>query len=143
MERGTEVLALCLAADPRASVPWHRVYLALTAISALLLGLVWAGVEPFSAIPPVAVAGIVVALFAVASAVHQYDVRRWRRETGDEPPDFSATLGEDVVERDATDDRKEVRDVGRGDGGEEGTDRGEGDDRNDGSHDRDGERERE
>lgn len=141
MDYGTEVLALCLAADPRATLGWHRVYLVLTAISAVLIGLVWAGVEPFSAIPPVGVAGIVVALFAAASAVHLYDVRRWRDGT-DEPPDFSATLGEDVIEQDAIDDREETQDVERGDGGEEEPD-GEVNNRNTGGHDREGERERE
>lgn len=92
-------LAMFLANDPRTSVPWHLVYLALTAVSAAFVGLVWLDVGPFAGIRPVTVAGVVVVLFTAASAVHRYDVYRWRRDNEGEPPDFLVTLGDDISER--------------------------------------------
>jgi hypothetical protein len=92
-------LALWLANDPRTSVRWHRIYLGLTALSVALLALVRFGVGPLAAVPPIAVAGVVVVLFGAASVVHWYDVHRWRRDAAGEPPDFLVTLGENVVER--------------------------------------------
>lgn len=92
-------LAMLLANDPRTSVAWHVVFLALTGVSAVLLGLVWLNVGPFAEVGAVTVAGVVVALFAAASAVYWYDVSRWRRDHEGEPPDFLVTLGDDVVER--------------------------------------------
>lgn len=120
-------LAMCLANDPRTTVPWHRVYLALTAISAILLGLVWLDVGPFAALAPIAVAGIVVVVFAAASVVHWYDVYRWRRSTEGEPPDFLVTLGNDVVKRTREEERDEEEGREREEGSrEEGRDEGEG-----------------
>ncbi|WP_276301643.1 DUF7344 domain-containing protein [Halorussus lipolyticus] len=90
-------LAVFLANDPRTELPWYRVYLALTAISAVLVGLVQFGVSPFDRIGPIGTAVVIVGLFALASVGYWYDVRRWRRRTENTPPDFLVTLEEDVM----------------------------------------------
>lgn len=85
-------LELFLDNHPRTSVPWHLVYLVLTAVAAVFILLVRMGVSPFSELPPVLVAATVVAAFAVASFAHWYDVYRWRRRTENEPPDFLVSV---------------------------------------------------
>lgn len=89
-------VAVFLANDPRTTVTWYRVYLALTAVSAVLLGLVWLDMPPFDRISPIVAAALVVGLFTIASLAYWYDVYRWRRQTEDRPPDFLVTLEEDV-----------------------------------------------
>jgi hypothetical protein len=89
-------VAVFLANDPRTTVSWYKVYLALTAVSALAVGLVRFDVPPFDRVGPVAAAALVAALFAVASVGYWYDVYRWRRRTEDTPPDFLVTLEADV-----------------------------------------------
>jgi hypothetical protein len=89
-------VAVFLANDPRTTVSWYRVYLALTAVSALVVGLARFDVPPFDRVGPIAVAALVVGLFAVASVGCWYDVYRWRRRTEDTPPDFLVTLEADV-----------------------------------------------
>lgn len=88
-------LAVYLANDPRTTVRWHRVYLLLTAVVAVFVGLVWVGVSPLARVDPVAVAAAVVALFAAVAVAHWYDVHRWRQRTEGMPPDFVAELEED------------------------------------------------
>jgi len=85
-----------LANDSRTSVSWYRVYLVLTAVSALVVGLVRFDVPPFDRVGPVATAALVAALFAAASVGYWYDVYRWRRRTEDAPPDLPVTLEADV-----------------------------------------------
>ncbi|UPV74506.1 hypothetical protein M0R89_00195 [Halorussus limi] len=109
---------LLLANDPRTRVAWYKVYLAVTAISAGLLALVRFGVPPFAEVGSVAVAALVVALFAVASLGHWYDVYRWRRANEDMPPDFRVTLGEEVTYRDPQAESDESEDE-EGDGSED------------------------
>lgn len=82
--------------DPRTTVAWYKVYLALTAVSTVLVGLTQVGVLPFGDLGPHAAAGLVVALFAVVSLAYWYDVHRWRRRNEDEPPDFLVSLGEEI-----------------------------------------------
>lgn len=106
-------LAMCLANDYRTSIAWHRVYLALTAVSVVLLALVWLDAGPLAGVPAIAVAGVVVVLFAVTSAIHWYDVYRWRRENDGEPPDFLVSLGGDVVERPPEEEPEEEPDEER------------------------------
>lgn len=88
-------LAVYLANDPRTTVRWHRVYLLLTALAAVFVGLVWVGVPPLEGVNPVAVAAVVVTLFAVVGVAHWYDVYRWRRRTEELPPDFLVEFEED------------------------------------------------
>lgn len=103
--------------DPRTTVAWHKVYLALTVLSTVLVGVTQVGVPPLDDIGPHAAAALVVALFAIASLAYWYDVRRWRRRNEDELPDFLGSLGEEIPfeEQDAN-----------GTGEENGTDGGNG-----------------
>ncbi|WP_135852717.1 DUF7344 domain-containing protein [Halorussus salinus] len=96
-----------LANHPRTRLPWYKVYLLVTVLSAGLLGLVRLDVPPFDAVEPIAAAALVVALFAVASLGHWYDVYRWRRATEEMPPDFAVTLDEEVRYRESLDDLDE------------------------------------
>jgi hypothetical protein len=89
-------VAVFLANEPRTTVPWYKVYLVSTAVSAVLVGLVQFGVPPFDRVSPIAAAALVMGLFAVASLGYWYDIYRWRRRTDDTPPDFLVTLEEDV-----------------------------------------------
>jgi hypothetical protein len=94
-------VGVLLVNDPRTRLPWYKVYLVVTALSAGLLGLVRLDVPPFDAVGPIAAAALVVALFAVASLGHWYDVHRWRRATAEMPPDFAVTLDEEVRYRES------------------------------------------
>ncbi|WP_137287360.1 DUF202 domain-containing protein [Halorussus salinisoli] len=101
-----------MAREPRRTrVAWPKVYLALTALSIGLLGLARYDVPPFDGLPPVAVAALIVALFAVASLSHWYDIHRWRRRNEDAPPDFLATLDEEIEYRE--DEESEGNDAER------------------------------
>ncbi|MFC4448247.1 hypothetical protein [Halorussus aquaticus] len=79
----------------RTRVAWYKVYLALTAFSTGLLGLVLYDVPPFGGLTPVAVSALIVALFAVASVGYWYDVSRGR-PSEETPPNFLRTLDEEV-----------------------------------------------
>lgn len=100
---------LLVANDPRSRVAWHKVYLALTVVSSLLLGLTQAGVPPFGELRPLATATLIVALFAAASVGYWYDVYRWRRRAEENPPDFLVSMDEELPYED-------------GEGGENGKD---------------------
>ncbi|NEU56373.1 hypothetical protein [Halorussus sp. MSC15.2] len=95
-------------------VAWYKVYLALTAFSTGLLGLVLYDVPPFGGLTPVAVSALIVALFAVASVGYWYDVSRGRRSE-ETPPNFLRTLDEEVDYREE-EDRGEESEEGNGDG---------------------------
>lgn len=89
-------VAVFLANDPRTTVSWYKVYLGLTAVAAVLVGLVQFDVPPFDRLGPIVAAAVVVGLFAIASIGYWYDVYRWRRRTEETPPDFLVTLEADV-----------------------------------------------
>jgi hypothetical protein len=87
---------LYLTNDPRTTVAWYRMYLVLTVVSTVVIGLTQVGIPPFDDLGPVGAAGVIVALFAAASLTYWYDVRRWRRRNRDEPPDFLVSLDEEI-----------------------------------------------
>jgi hypothetical protein len=89
-------VALFVTNDPRTTVAWHRVYLTLTALSAVFVGLTYVGVSPLGDLDPVVAAGVVVAVLAVASIAYWYDVRRSRRRNEGEHPDFVVSLDEEI-----------------------------------------------
>jgi len=105
-----------LANDPRTTVAWYKLYFALTAVSAVFVGLVRLDVPPFDRVGPLAVAALVVGLFAIASVGYWYDVYRWRRRTEDAPPDLPVTLGVDVPLEEREED-KTGKDTEREEGG--------------------------
>lgn len=98
--------------DPRTTIPWYRVYLALTVVSTVLLGLAQADVSSLGALSPIAMAALIVVIFAMASVAHWYDVFRWRRRTEEEPPDFVVSVDEEVPyeEREEREDREDRTD---------------------------------
>jgi hypothetical protein len=85
-----------VANDPRTMIAWHKVYLVLTVVSTVLLGLTQVGVPPFRELRPLTTAALIVALYAVASVVYWYDVYRWRRRNENKPPDFLLSVDEEL-----------------------------------------------
>ncbi|MFC7080834.1 DUF7344 domain-containing protein [Halorussus caseinilyticus] len=81
-------LDLQLASDPQASLPWHRLYLGLAAVSLLVLASVWANLYPFTLLSGVQYALLVIAVFGVTALFHTHDLRRWRRRANNAAPDF-------------------------------------------------------
>src|SRR6056297_1507882 len=81
-------LDLQLASDPQTSLPWHRLYLGLAAVSLLVLASVWAGLYPFTLLSGVQYALLVIAVFGVTALFHTHDLRRWRRRANNAAPDF-------------------------------------------------------
>ncbi len=51
---------------------WDQYYLGLSAVSAAVVVAVWLNVPPFGSVPPVAWMTVIVALFSVSAAVHNY-----------------------------------------------------------------------
>lgn len=92
-------LDLSLAADPRTTVQWYRVYLLLAAAGGSLLGATWVGVQPFARVPPMVLAGVLVSSYVVSSIVHWYDVYRWRCRMNGMPPDFFISIDHSTVSR--------------------------------------------
>lgn len=105
---------LYVANDPRTAVSWHKVYLALTAISTLLLGVTEAGIPPFGDLRPLVTATLIVTLFAAASVAYWYDVYRWRRRTEEDPPDFLVSIDEEVPDEEGAEDGKDDHNEGGG-----------------------------
>ena len=112
--------------DSRTAIAWYKVYLLLTAVSTVLVGLTQAGVPPFGDLGSLAAAAMVVALFGVASLAYWYDVRRRRRRREQEPPDLLVSLDEEIpleegMEEDerGTDDRNGTGDDENGTGDDE------------------------
>ncbi|WP_135828607.1 DUF7344 domain-containing protein [Halorussus halobius] len=87
-------LDLRLASDPQASVPWHHLYLALSAVSLLALATVRAGVSPLGPLSGTEYGLLVVVAFGATALGHTYDLRRWRRRANQAAPDFILELDE-------------------------------------------------
>jgi hypothetical protein len=68
---------------------WYRLYLGLSVVSLVAAVSAWLGVPPFSRGTGLAVAGLVVILFAVAASVHTYRVHSVRADAPDIAPDGS------------------------------------------------------
>lgn len=63
---------------PKNDIPWSEFYLALSAFGAALVAATWIGVFPLGTLSGSIVAAVLVALFAVSSAVHNYQSKRNR-----------------------------------------------------------------
>ena len=87
-------LDLQLASDPQASVPWHHLYLALSAVSLLVLVALQVGLGPFALLSGTEYALFVVAAFGATALGHTYDLRQWRRRANQAAPDFILELDE-------------------------------------------------
>ncbi|WP_276300485.1 DUF7344 domain-containing protein [Halorussus lipolyticus] len=86
-ERATR-LDLQLASDPQTSLPWHRLYLGLSALSLGALASVWTGLYPFTLLSGVQYTLLVIAAFGVIAMAHTYDLRQWRQRADNAAPDF-------------------------------------------------------
>jgi len=62
--------------DSDSSIPWHYLYLGLSAVGALAFVLAWLEVGLFRAIPLLAVGGLLVASFLVLSVAHYVSTAR-------------------------------------------------------------------
>lgn len=62
--------------DSAASVPWHYLYLALSAIGAVVLALVWLDIGVFATVPLLIVGGVLVGGFLVISIAHYVSMAR-------------------------------------------------------------------
>ena len=57
---------------PANDIPWSQFYLGLSAVSAALVAVVWAGIYPFGGLSGVGIATLIVLLFLVSAGVHAY-----------------------------------------------------------------------
>lgn len=89
-------LDLSLAADRRTTVRWYRVYLLLAGVGTVALGIGWAGVPAFDFVSPLALAGVLIGSYVVASVLHWHDVYRWHRRMDGMPPDFLISIDRDA-----------------------------------------------
>lgn len=85
-------LNFSLAADRRTTVQWYRVYLLLAGVGASVFGGKWAGFPSFDYLSPHVLTAVLVCSYAVMSALHWYDVYRWRCRKEGMPPDFIITF---------------------------------------------------
>lgn len=63
---------------PEDEIPWHEYYLGLTAVSAALFAVVWAGVPPFDRLSWLVLAVTYVVLFGTSAVVHTVQARNTR-----------------------------------------------------------------
>lgn len=82
-------LEVYLDVVPHDDIPWSKYYVGLGILCTGFVAGLWAGVTPFSTIPPLVGAAVVTALFTVSAAFHvRYD-DRMRLGTGGGPPEGS------------------------------------------------------
>ncbi|MFC6718283.1 ArsR family transcriptional regulator [Natrialbaceae archaeon GCM10025810] len=75
-----DLLMMYLDTDSHQQDRWDRWYAALSVFGGAVLATVVLGIPPLSAVPAVAIAGVIVLAFAVLSAVHVYRNRRRQRD---------------------------------------------------------------
>ena len=73
---------------PRRDIPWRTFYLGLTAASALVLALVWLDVRPFTRLPDLGWAVVVLVAFGVTALVESYTSRRMQFGDSGPPPEL-------------------------------------------------------
>jgi hypothetical protein len=73
---------------PRRDIPWRTFYLGLTAASALVLGLVWMDVRPFTSVPDLGWAAVILVSFGVTALVESYASRRMQFGDAGPPPEL-------------------------------------------------------
>jgi hypothetical protein len=71
-------------------IPWRRFYLGLVAINAVLLGLVWFDLAPFTVLSDLQWAAVILAEFAVSALVEGVRSRRMRLGDPGPPPEYDA-----------------------------------------------------
>ncbi|WP_458185074.1 DUF7344 domain-containing protein [Haladaptatus sp. NG-WS-4] len=86
-----EDFELYLATDSQTTIPWHKLYVLLSGVSALLVVLGWLGIVPFSGFQ---LAVVVLTAFGVTALGHFYDHRCWQRRFQDSTPDLALGFSE-------------------------------------------------
>jgi hypothetical protein len=71
-------------------IPWRRFYLGLVAVNAVLLGLVWLDLRPFTMLSDFQWAIVVLGQFAVSALVEAVRSRRMRLGDPGPPPEYDA-----------------------------------------------------
>jgi hypothetical protein len=86
-----EDFELYLATDSQTTIPWHKLYLALSGVGALLVVVGWLGLVPFSGFQ---LSVFVLVLFGMTAMTHFYDHRCWQRRFQDSTPDLALGFGD-------------------------------------------------
>jgi len=73
---------------PRRDIPWRTFYLGLSAASAIVLGLVWLDVRPFTGVPDLGWAAVILVAFGVTALVESYTSRRMQFGDAGPPPEL-------------------------------------------------------
>jgi hypothetical protein len=89
---GARDFELYLATDAQTTIPWHKLYVALSAVSAFLLVLAWFEFVPASGFQ---LAGLVLGAFGVTALAHFYDRHCWQRRFQGATPDLAVEFGDD------------------------------------------------
>lgn len=74
----SEELQLYLEYSPEGHIPWAEYYLALGAISAALVAVVWANVPPFDGVPAIVVYAVLTVVLLGSAGVHVVQTQRSR-----------------------------------------------------------------
>ncbi|WP_458206912.1 DUF7344 domain-containing protein [Haladaptatus sp. NG-SE-30] len=88
---GAKDFELYLATDSQTTIPWHKLYVLLSGIGALLIAFSWLGVVPFSGFQ---LSVVVLGLFGMTALGHFYDHHCWQRRFQDSTPDLALGFGE-------------------------------------------------
>ena len=83
LEEGARNAKMYLEYEPENDIPWSAYYAGITALSGVLVALVYLGVYPFDGLSMGAVAGIVVVLLAASALLHKYHERVNRFDTSE------------------------------------------------------------
>jgi len=68
----TEELTVYLGIVPGSECPWREYYLSLGAVSLAIVTILWVGVYPFTAIPPLVWATLIAVVLSVSAGYHTY-----------------------------------------------------------------------
>ncbi|WP_423745923.1 hypothetical protein V5735_08235 (plasmid) [Haladaptatus sp. SPP-AMP-3] len=89
---GARDFELYLATDSQTTVPWHKLYVALSAVGALLLALGWFELVPASGFQ---LATFVLVAFGMTATAHFYDRHCWQQRFQGATPDLAVEFGDD------------------------------------------------
>lgn len=81
-----------LANDPRTTIRWYRVYLLVSTVTLLVIGLAGADVLPVGSISLSPITGTVIFVYTAISVIYWYDIFQWNRSMEGMPPDFFVSV---------------------------------------------------
>lgn len=98
VDAGTAALAdevaeldIYLEVVPPASIPWSLYYAGLTVANALLLGLAWGNIEPFTMLPDLAWGAVILVSFGVSAFVQAYTNTQMHIGDDGPPPELQTS----------------------------------------------------